>query len=238
MTKQNFRSRHLHADLDKSKDASKNSKKKSTDKAEPAVCHSIESNPDVLDEEEGSEEEDEVLTTPEPKYADAKTFGASTPMSLKRKSLEDLPASEPRDDSMSLNVISRRRRWSTLLQKRPQDLQRLSAWLSKVIAVSDMARSWTMTESSLSDGTVCYASSVEQQSKWNALFGKRPSGDESGDKYTAWLVRVLEVSCLSAAVANGEQTSSKNVVEAIMATGTAAPAEIEDEESSAKRRKL
>jgi hypothetical protein len=111
-----------------------------------------------------------------------------------RKHREASPLAKTRDDGLSLSMVSRRRRWVSLLTERPSNIREINAWLDKVLAVSDMTTPWTATESFLSDGTVSFGSSVVQQSRWGALLGEHPTNNEGG-VMTSWLVRILEVSC-------------------------------------------
>jgi hypothetical protein len=99
-----------------------------------------------------------------------------------------------RDDSLSLGMVSRRRRWSSLLNERPSDVRELDVWLANLISVSDLTTPWTATESFLSDGTVSFGSSVTQQSRWNSILSERPADNKKG-AMTSWLVKILAVSC-------------------------------------------
>lgn len=109
----------------------------------------------------------------------------------------------------TLQTLHRRSLWLALFSKRPQDLQNgMDTWLCQVLAVSDPARSWTIGSDKVdvadwkgvasSDEVVLTRQQERdgsQFAKWLSLLDTRPEATVQGSKATAWLQRVLEVSC-------------------------------------------
>lgn len=126
-------------------------------------------------------------------------------------SLDTLIESGDRTDTtFELENLHRRRLWLTLFSKRPQDLGHgIDTWLSQVLVVSDPARSWNSEGDKVVDGADCEMNagsdvpglrrrqepSSSQLAKWLGLLGTRPETSVEGSRATAWLKRVLEVSC-------------------------------------------
>jgi hypothetical protein len=122
------------------------------------------------------------------------------------------------DTACELQTLNRRRLWLELFTKRPQDLGNgVDAWLSQVLAVSDPSRSWNIEgdkvdEADLKGNTNSDAMDVagkheptansSQVAEWLSLLGTRPHKSVEGSKATAWLKRVLEVSCQDFGVNN------------------------------------
>lgn len=108
-----------------------------------------------------------------------------------------------------LQIRHRRRLWLALFSQRPQALgMGIDNWLSQVLAVSDPARSWNIESdkvdaadwrSSATSDELDWTRQLEptssQLTKWLGLLGTRPETSVEGSKATAWLKRVLEVSC-------------------------------------------
>ena len=120
----------------------------------------------------------------------------------------------------AIQTVSRRRRWASLLSERPQSLNSgFDVWISKVVFVSDLSRSWQASggADALGDDVVSPKNSVEQLSTWKSLLNERPSGMETGATISAWLSRVIEVSCMdydpSTTSASGADDSDGNTSE-------------------------
>lgn len=110
-----------------------------------------------------------------------------------------------------LKKVSRSSRWTSLLSERPRGLaSEIGAWITEVLAVSDMSRRWQVEEGVAADAgnnsVVPSPSSgslfsAEQLSRWKALLDERrppsDSAEEMGTQHaTSWLSRVLEISCV------------------------------------------
>lgn len=65
-----------------------------------------------------------------------------------------------------------------------------------MVAVSDRSAPFDVSQSFFTDGKVVRgAVSLQQQSKWNALFDTRPKEDGEASVMTSWLAKVIETSC-------------------------------------------
>ncbi len=107
-----------------------------------------------------------------------------------------------------IQIGDRTRRWVSLLAKRPQNLGGMGAWITQVLFVSDKSRTWNFD----GEGNHCgdedespnheefLGSSTKEKelfhrlANWKSLLEKRPD-TANGSIATAWLMRVLEVSC-------------------------------------------
>jgi hypothetical protein len=107
----------------------------------------------------------------------------------------------------SLACSGRRLRWSTLLAERPSGFLKLNSWLGVALAVSDLGSSWSAMETALSDGTMSARTSVTQQSQWQALLQERPRNNDAAAR-TAWIVKVLQISCPEKAREESEAAST------------------------------
>jgi hypothetical protein len=221
VTKQNFRSRHLHAELDTAGVESASSSivsaegcglvapatvtaKKRIPKKRPASLETAETPSAVvvpalfkaqpqriLDEDE---EDAPILTAPQARPMVPKVMMAFPP-ATKRPSVDD-----------ALRKIMRRRRWNSLLSERPSGFQNMDSWMAEVIAVSDTSKVFAPSASNLSDGGVGGKTSVDQLARWGALLAERPVSSAHG-AVTAWLTKVLSISCPSAASKDTEETA-------------------------------
>jgi hypothetical protein len=204
VTKQNFRSRHLHADLTNPDDASSEKMQTSSTKKNRKCPAPQDSNEDDSTEpkictEVGAPRDAKNAKTSE------KTKEATEKEATKKK-LGESPASSRRNDIPNLNLVSRRRRWATLLAERPSGFCNLNSWLATVFEVSDLGASWSATGTTLSDETVSTRSSVTQQSQWLALLQERPRNNDAAAR-TAWIVKVLQISCPEKAREESEASS-------------------------------
>ena len=212
VTKQNFRSRHLHADLANPDDASSREKietysstKKNRKSPAPQDSNEDHSTAPRFQLPKICTEVDALLDTKKTKIPE-KTKEA-TEKEATTEILGESPASSERHDTpTNLYLASRRRRWAALLAERPSGLAKLNSWLAIAFAVSDLGASWSATETALSDRTVFTRTSVTQRSKWLALLQERPRNDAAAR--TAWIVKVLQISCPEKAQEESEAAST------------------------------
>ena len=148
----------------------------------------------------------------------------------------DASFSEPvsRDIKSPLEIVSRRRRWASLLGERPSELANMDIWLSQVITVSDMATPWHATESTLSDGTTSTRSSITQQSRWGSLLTERPANNDGG-AITAWLVKVMRVSCAETYRLEREAARGKGAASTLSASSSSSVASNQNIRAEAKK---
>jgi hypothetical protein len=95
-------------------------------------------------------------------------------------------------DLIALSLVSRRRRWASLLKERPSDLDSMDKWFSSVISVSD-PRSADNVDTLLVEPKT--SNLALHESRWDKLFHKRPTVGKGGAAITEWLVQVLKTSC-------------------------------------------
>ena len=186
VTKQNFRSRHLHADLEKTSSTFKS----------PGVGAGMNKN-------QQNKTVRPVVSQIGPTFSvtplQTRTLRDIHPepakggrMELTKKRKGDSSPSPPAFDP-ALVVVARRRRWSSLLRERPLDLSTINRWLSKVISVSDPKAPISFTEESLLNRVASLVEvSVKQQSLWDELLEQRP--ENVGSDSTEWLLKVLSIS--------------------------------------------
>ena len=218
VTKQNFRSRHLHANLDpnnnKKDDKAYGKSKKSDGKVEPK-----KKNGNVTEEPTTNE----------------KTSVKISGMNLKnlmsddadKDSLESL-AALPIDDSEKKNIRNgaekklerpskirklsildgrqeyiRQNQWEELLDERPSDdLEAIHSWTRKVLSISNP----NLDSSILGSIDILKLQKQQQQGlssdllspnglsgHWNSLLEMRPNGDSNGISVTNWLLQALEL---------------------------------------------
>ncbi|CAJ1958548.1 unnamed protein product [Cylindrotheca closterium] len=184
VTKQNFRSRHLHADLAENE-------KKNTSAPLPIIP--------LLPASTGGPVCLPASTTsapPSPPTAQQQTkatlFGNSESTISPRSNLQSLidaanaNKKRPREEPLS---NTQQRQWANLLTERPSNMMLTPGWLSKVISTS-------APNNPRAPGPFPRAtpSPLDQESRWNQLLLERPDGSEDGEKVNTWLVQVLEVS--------------------------------------------
>lgn len=182
VTKQNFRSRHLHADL-----AEKEKNKKSA--AQPMMPPLPPNSTETMCFP--------TSAPPSPPLAlqqpsNPTLFVGNSEVNISpRSNLQSLidaanaNQKRPREES---TMSSQQRLWAALLRERPSNVMSIPAWLSKVISTS--AHTNTRPPSPLPLST----SSLDKESRWNKLLMERPDGTEDEGQLNAWLVQVLEVS--------------------------------------------
>lgn len=204
MTKQNFRSRHLHADLAEKERKEKPSAPGKDPFLAPTVARSG-SGETVSRRQELSL----TLTSSPPSSAHSRQGSISSIMenhsdaSLSPKSdiqslLGAVASLEPRDshaesdgwrstpqESRSCMPI-----WHTLLGERPSDITQLPGWISKVISCSDPGKHGEAAK----EKGARIANCTDTESKWERLLLERPTGTQDDGKVTSWLVKVLEAS--------------------------------------------
>jgi len=184
VTKQNFRSRHLHADLDpnnKNKASNVNLDRKRAS-PDPLVCQPV---PVKLDAGAASVVKNE---TEEPSTKRIKTS---------EEHGEDALSSTEKDqeDSCSLDSVGRRRRWMSLLKERPSGLGKIHPWIGEVLSISNPELSISTRDSPVPVGEDSSPLDAIQESRWNTLFDQRPPADAGDAASTKWLIQVLETSC-------------------------------------------
>jgi hypothetical protein len=151
VTKQNFRSRHLHADLDPNHNnkIGKLVRKRSDD--ENTSCDSVSSS--------------EQPATKQTKFT--------------TQNVED-------------SSQSRLAHWETLLEERPEGLEKMDIWIGRVLSTSDpkvlLPNKMQTKKDSESDS---------RKLRWNDLLKERPGADASKDDVNSWLTQMLQVSAVS-----------------------------------------
>ena len=223
VTKQNFRSRHLHADMEKAHginasvvgedDAKVPAPRKRPPKKRTAV--DISSAPDRKSAPGPPSHflKPSVMVEPDVVAPDTIPDLNAGMEGLQRPAMDDtddLPVftsarevesvaakkTTPAIDD-ALRMVMRKRRWISLLSERPVSFQGgMDSWLSDVISVSDTSKPFELKASGLSDGAVSSKISVDLLSNWSALLGQRPKS-EDGKTVTTWLTKVLDISCPS-----------------------------------------
>jgi hypothetical protein len=222
VTKQNFRSRHLHADLEKSPTiGSKSSlvtggkkavQKESTGGRLLPLVHPPTMSEDLLQRAPNGEVGPSVCEaigaqtgveksiscsdleqTHEPSESDTALAAGDKATGVVRKKRKQFGSSPSSQKfDRALGVVGRRRRWSSLLRERPHELSAINEWLSQVIAASDPSTPFAFTDESLIRGTIPAEGSILQQSLWDELLVQRPNNLHSCK--TDWLVKVLQIS--------------------------------------------
>lgn len=184
VTKQNFRSRHLHADLAE-KEKNKASEPQpmmpllpanATDSMCLPVCTSAPPSPPLALQQ----------------ASNATLFAGSSESTVSPKSnlqslIDAANANQKRQREESM-MTPQQREWAALLTERPSNMMLIPGWLSKVITTS--ARTGSHPPSTVSLST----SPLDKESRWNKLLLERPDEAEDDGQVNAWLVRVLEVS--------------------------------------------
>lgn len=224
VTKQNFRSRHLHADMENAQDINASvvgedeakapaPRKRPPKKRAPVDFGSAPDRKSPLGPASHSLKppvmvEPDVVVPDTIPDVNARMEGLQSQRPAMDET-DDLPVltstrevgsvatkkSTPAVDD-ALRVVMRRRRWISLLSERPASFQGMDSWVSEVISVSDTSKPFELKASGLSDGAVSSKVSVDLLSNWSALLGQRPKSDD-GKAVTAWLTRVLDISCPS-----------------------------------------
>jgi len=212
VTKQNFRSRHLHADLDpnKKKDDKKRMNSNTEDKKkkmEPEHNKNSKSSksskrttkkPSITPLEENSLKRSTNAVFPTlPVVKDEKEICCSS-------TEECLERPSKISKLLDSNMEARRWRWIELLEERPSDdLEAIHCWTGKVLSVSNPAMDtsiWSDVELLLKrkqqdqNFDLDNASSQRLSGRWNSLLDQRPKGDSDKSSITKWLIRALEVS--------------------------------------------
>jgi hypothetical protein len=120
------------------------------------------------------------------------------------------------EDSVSLDSVSRRRRWKSLLTDRPSQLEEIHPWLGRVLSISN-SKNASASASKLDspDSTSESHNDAIQESRWIDLLEQRPSPEKGDAAATKWLVQVLEASCTQ------QDESSSLTVSEDAATGDA-----------------
>eukprot|EP00980_Cylindrotheca_fusiformis_P008015 scaffold1706_cov116-Cylindrotheca_fusiformis.AAC.18 len=204
VTKQNFRSRHLHADL---------SEKAKKEKAKgPARRNMLELRDSAAPRAHDDETGNRMLGIQLPSSPLSPTHSRQTSItsmtehhsepSLSPKSdfhslLGAVASLEPResntesDDGRSspLEMNNSILVWRSLLEERPSNVQNLPGWIAKIISCSDQSRIGLEPKS---DRRAEY--SLNQESMWESLLWERPNGNRDDGEFTSWLVKVLKAS--------------------------------------------
>jgi len=205
VTKQNFRSRHLHADLDpnnKKKDKnevewnSRNSKEKMTQKHKIVGMRQKNSNDKPLVEMKFrklvNDDKNELIESLATQHIGCTDDGSERPSKVQKLSHVD-----------GEKGFLRRSQWGELLQESPpDDLDAIDSWVSKVLSVSNPE----IYSSSLRSIDIVELKQRQQRQfnpenltseallgLWDSLFDRRPETNKS--KYIKdWLVKALELS--------------------------------------------
>lgn len=208
VTKQNFRSRHLHADLDpnnKKKDEKEANKKRKNDanKAEAKKVSDEETTKpnatDTVSTKTSGDDKDSIESSEAPPVYGSKTkLHNGTADKLGRPSKKS-----------KLSILDgekeyiRRDRWEELLQERPSDdLEEIHSWTRKVLSVSNPG----LDSSVFGSIDVLKLQKQQQQGfpadhlplerlsgHWNSLLDRRPKEDSNGSNFTNWLIQALEL---------------------------------------------
>ena len=185
VTKQNFRSRHLHADL-----AEKANKRAADSRKSPLLLPRM--NPA------------EKPTTPKTVVcAPAITFPPplpSTQQNLKQKeqgleeSKTQMPSHHVANGIQNQRSTSNIRPlvWSCILDDRPTDLTLLPVWIANVISISDSEKSVMDYPIPKEKMTSRQKTPTQREADWNALLWERPKGNQGDDEMNTWLMKVLE----------------------------------------------
>ena len=173
VTKQNFRSRHLHADLQKLDEV---------DGKVTSVKRNNKSSSVRIKADKPDGVADQVPVSERPPKTDR-------PSKKPRLSTATTPA-EPMPAT-----ADRCQRWSSLLTKRPRKLSEMNGWLSEVIAVSDPMTGDGSEENTSVDCAGSPGAPPTQQSQWDKLLERRPGVSGSHRSCTDWMVDVLKLSC-------------------------------------------
>jgi hypothetical protein len=225
VTKQNFRSRHLHAELDTAGVESTTSSIVATEgcgvvapaaaatattkrmiaKKRPASLETAEAPSSVVVPASFKVQPQRILDEEDEEDSPIPSAPSTRPM-VPKGMTTPLPATKLPSVDDALRKIMRRRRWNSLLSERPAGFHNMDGWMSEVIAVSDTSKVFAPSASNLSDGGVGAKSSVDQLARWGALLAERPVSSADG-AVTAWLTKVLSTSCTSAASKEAEETA-------------------------------
>ena len=177
MTKQNFRSRHMHADQ---ADAAKK----------------LESDQDDASKETDAGRESKKRTSYE--HGDSKQTSADSITEKKRKVDYSTEAVTSQNKEERDVAVKRRRTWSRLLADRPESLESMGSWLTEVIAASETADNSTSEakkdETTLLDDTSSSQSGASDLGNWESLLRHRPV-DNNGGALTEWIVKIVRTSC-------------------------------------------
>eukprot|EP00526_Cylindrotheca_closterium_P018514 CAMPEP_0113610724 /NCGR_PEP_ID=MMETSP0017_2-20120614/5179_1 /TAXON_ID=2856 /ORGANISM="Cylindrotheca closterium" /LENGTH=369 /DNA_ID=CAMNT_0000519631 /DNA_START=323 /DNA_END=1432 /DNA_ORIENTATION=- /assembly_acc=CAM_ASM_000147 len=184
VTKQNFRSRHLHADL------AEKEKQKTTapQPIMPLLPTTSASGPVCLPVSTSAPPSPPLTLQQPPK---ATLFGNCESTISPRSNLQSLidaanaNQKRPREEPVP---NTQQRKWAALLTERPTNMMLVPGWLSKVISTSAPKNPRAPSPVPL------VTSPLYKESKWNNLLLERPDGTEDGEKVNTWLVKVLEVS--------------------------------------------
>lgn len=196
MTKQNFRSRHLHADP-----AEKERKAKATGSCKrPLLAPKANATTSSGEKATGSQMLclPPISSPPSPASSVA-SFTSITGRNSAIQSLLGAVASlEPTYNKAESDggritpedPSNRRLAWFSLLEERPADLTQLPAWIAKVISYSDPEKLRFEPKANVATSE----NWSQSESKWESLLWKRPNGNQDDEKVTAWLVKILEAS--------------------------------------------
>lgn len=222
VTKQNFRSRHLHADLDPSNKKGENKITNSSSKGNKNKP-GPETNKTNITSKSNAHTIKKTLTTTSQENAIKRStcqqnectinsldtfqgheYEKERCCSRKEECLER-PSKVPKILDSNVEPVCRKRsQWAALLEERPSDgLEAIHAWTGKILSTSNPEM----------DTFVCGSRDLLHQRSqqdqnfdlddvsskglsmyWNTLLDERPSGDRDESSVTRWLVRALEVS--------------------------------------------
>lgn len=186
VTKQNFRSRHLHSDMDPN-----------TSKG-PSLTAAITNK---MSSSEDSPKKRSSFTAGNGTMI-CQTAANESPRPVKQAKLEDTDeasSSVASDDGepTSLDKVSRRRRWTLLLKERPAEPAKLYAWIRNVEVTSNPNVTFAVPDSPVREGQVEEeGKDAVQESRWITLLEQRSTADmRSNSAFSDWLTQVLQVSC-------------------------------------------
>lgn len=176
VTKQNFRSRHLHADL--------GAKEKNKSTAPRPMLPLLAASGSVCLPISTSAPPSPPLTLQEaPKFG--KSDSTNSPRSNLQSLIDAANHKRPRDAPF---LNTQQRQWATLLMERPSNMVLIPGWLSKVISTSAPKNPGALSPALLA------TSALDRDSRWNKLLLERPHETEDDGIINAWIVKVLEVS--------------------------------------------
>jgi hypothetical protein len=190
VTKQNFRSRHLHADQAAAqKKIEDNVASQSSSKNQPRKRKS----PTLSSHSFSRSDDSEQASDPSlPKKRAAAPHAAKQPETsgaLEKKTAK----------SKDIGGLGRQRKWSNVLAKRPETLENMGAWLTEVFELSNTAGfrvTGNDTNDSISSDDTASSSQndASQLGGWGNLLKERPEDNEDG-ALTEWIVKILRASC-------------------------------------------
>ena len=207
MTKQNFRSRHLHADLlrpggstspDEVSKTQNRKRRFSGDKKE-VVAGKAQMSLGIMS---GSSGPIRLLQSDFPDAGKIEPTAGARFMSIEADSgtiPEQMDSMRQSRDKFNDAMEERSLRWAALLSQRPQGLHGdVGTWLTTVLEVSEKSQDLKV-ETGIREGSDSkdkhQAHSITQVVAWKGLLDERPDRECKGSETTEWLVKVLKVSC-------------------------------------------